>query len=445
MRNKWIYKVVSLSLLAGILASCGSGSPDSTDGNTPDEKGEHQIEITVNRTPTPVLDPEDIPIQMIKPIPGPDPEQPGLPDTPVIKGAGEVLDGYTQLLQYIDRTSLSGPAGWGTHPLGDLFDGLFETTAEGSNKYGHNEGFPFEIQWKMVKSVSVSAYTIYTANDAETQVDRNPKAWELYGSDDGSEWTLLHTVEDAKLPVQNYTGKTFYMENTHAYRYYKCKMTESVGGGFQLAELLLYTAEDIPETPPVIPPIGVGEFEGTLPAQGLGTAGKEAEPLVGEDAVAWMREHELLNSKANFLSAYISVACWADKEGPAQLLDGDFDGDYSLESMENNSGGKLGCAMPNGAYFVCQTEQAIAPGAYVLVTGNDTATYSDRNPIQWVLYGSTDGENWVALDQVSNGNMVADDFLPHVYTIDNTESYHWFCISFENSGTMQLQELMFFQ
>lgn len=35
---------------------------------------------------------------------------------------------------------------------------------------------------------------------------------------------------------------------------------------------------------------------------------------------------------------------------------------------------------------------------YSLTTGGDTARYSSRNPTDWVLYGSADGENWTAMD-----------------------------------------------
>lgn len=450
MRNKFVYKAASLILLAGLLASCGQKTPQLTNGDdhTPmgNEEAENKVEITVNRTPTPVLDPEDIPINVTPSRPGPgQPDQPDTPAASLIRGEGEKLDGYTQLLYYIDRENLWGPAGWGNHPLGDMFDGLFESTNEGSNKYGHGDATPFEVSWKMEKSVCVSAYTLYTANDSQEYPDRNPNKWEFYGSEDGENWTLLQKMDNAQLPAQNYVAKTFYLDNTQAYRYYKWVVQETIGGGFQLSEMLLYTAEDIPEKPPVAPPVGVGEFEGSLPVKGLAAQGKDAEPIIGEDAAKWMQDHVLLNEETNILSAYISVSCFADQEGPAQLFDADFDGSYSADDIVEHSGGKLGCGIPEGAYLVFQTEKAIAPTAYVFVTGNDTDFYPERNPVQWVLYGSTDGENWVALDQVSNGNMVGDNYIPHVYTMENTEKYNWFCFSVENTGTLQLQELMIFQ
>lgn len=447
MKNTFMYKAASMLLVLGMLSACGSAvTTTSPQNNTPDGTPSSKEEITVNRTPTPVMDPDDIPMYENKPRPNPPgPDQPDVPESGVLRGEGEAREGYTQLLQYIDRTKLTGPAGWGSHPVGDMFDGCFETTNDGSNKYGHNEGAPFEITWKMVKEVSVSAYTLYTANDTESYPDRNPKSWSIYGSEDGEEWTLLEKVDNGEMPAANYTSKQFTLNNTDAYRYYKWEVHETEGGSFQIGEMLLYTSENIPETPPVLPPAGVGEFEGTLPTQGLSAAGKEAEPLTYEDAIDWMNEHKFLNPTTNILTAYTNASCWADQEGPAQLFDGDFSPKFDLGTIGEESGGKLGGGTPSGAYIVVETEKALTIGAYVLVSGNDTATYPDRNPIQWVLYGSTDGENWVVLDQVKDGKMAPDSYIPHVYTIENDQAYNYFCMSVENVGSLQLNEIMFFQ
>lgn len=447
MQNKFLYKTASMLLLLAMLSACGQqgATPTTAQGrpDSPDENGKDKVEITLNRTPTPVMDPDDIPMYVDKP--NPNPPSPDQPSESILRGDGEQLEGYTQLLQYVDRSKISGPGGWGTHPVGDMFDGCFETTDDGSNKYGHNGGGAFEVTWKMVESVTLSAYTLYTANDTESYPDRNPKEWKILGSEDGEEWVELDHVTDGDLPVANYASKTFTMKNDTAYRYYKWDVLETVGGGFQISEMLLYTSEDISEIPPVKPPIGVGEFEGTLPAQGLAATGKEAEPIIGEDAINWMNDHKCLNAKTDILSAYVSVSCWGDNEGPDKLFDIDCSEKFSMESFAGMHNGKLGCGTPEGAYIVVQTKDAIAPDAYVFVTGNDTSTYPDRNPVQWVLYGSTDGNTWVALDQVQAGNMAGEDYTPHVYTMENTKQYNWFCLSVENVGSLQLCDILFFQ
>lgn len=440
MRNRFVTKTLSLLLLAGLLTSCKTGSADgsvtTTANSEKQDKGE-KVEVVLNRTPTPLLAPEDIPIQVPEPDrwnrdeeqqqePRPDPQE---------QGTGAQLDGYTQLLYYIDRTTLEAPAGWDRHPIGDLFDGIFETTDLGSNKYGQNDG-PCVIEWTMIKPVTLSAYTVYTANDADNNPGRNPDDWTLYGSEDGENWVEIHSVKDAGLPTTNYTPTVYETENTAAYRYYRFTVEEVVGGGFQLSELLLYTADDISETP--LPDDGVGDYEGELPVQDATVEAHAGEPIVGEDAALFLADHNSFADLVNVDSAYISGSCWADDEGPDRL----FDGIYTEEDFYRADGGKMGAGMSSGQ-IIWEMKEAVAPTAYALVTGNDTDIYPTRNPQSWVLYGSNDGKNWVTLDAVSEGNMISDNFAPHIYTFENSESYKWFCLSFVTfDGSIQLCEII---
>lgn len=440
MRNCFVTKLLSLLLLAGVLSSCNAASVDgsvTTDGTNSTKGSGEKVEIVLNRTPTPLLAPENIPIQVPQPDRGDrdDQEQEEQRPDPQEQGSGAQLEGYTQLLYYIDRTSLSGPAGWDRHPIGDLFDGIFETTDLGSNKYGHHN-VPCVIEWKMIKPVTLSAYTVYTANDADNQPGRNPDDWTLYGSEDGENWVEIHTVDDAGLPTSNYTPTVYELENTAAYRYYRFTLEAVVEDGFQLSELLLYTAEDIPETP--LPSDGVGYFEGELPVLDETMEAHTGEPIVGDDAAQYAAEHTSLADRVNVDSAYISGPCWAENEGPARL----FDGIYTEEDFNNAGGGKMGAGMSAG-HIIWEMKEAVAPTSYALVTGNDTADYSDRNPAGWILFGSNDGKNWVALDAVSEGNMMAENFAPHIYTFENSESYKWFCFTFlTNNGAIQLCEII---
>lgn len=426
--------LVPLLLIAGMLVSCNSGKGSVTTKNTAkdEEEKNDSVVLTQQKTPTPVLPADQIQMG------GGNEQRPGgnqEENNPAEQGEGAELEGYYQLLGYIDRDSVMGPEGWSRHPAIDMLDGLFETTDEGSNKYGQNLN-QVNVYWSMTRSVTVNAYAIYTANDAETHPARNPKNWTLYGSDDGEEWQTIHSVQDAGLPSTNYTGTVYEFDNTEAYRYY-CWSLEAVegDGAFQLSELLLYTTEELSD-----PPIegGVGEFYGKLPAFGQVEQGKEATPLVGDEALEWMDAHHTLSDKVDVDSAFFSAKCWADNEGPDRL----FDGIYTEEEFGVNNGGKLGASIDRG-YVIWKMEEAVSPNGYVLVTGNDTSEYPDRNPVSWVLYGSNDGKAWEALDVVKNGNMQGLDFAPHVYTVENDDSYTWFCLAIEKAnGGMQLCELI---
>ncbi|MBQ7325304.1 MAG: hypothetical protein IJW98_06150 [Clostridia bacterium] len=431
--------IVPLLLLLGMLISCNSGKGGVTTTTNAPEKGDddkkNPIALTQQMTPTPVLPADKIPMGDNKPRP-PVPSGPDTPQgNPSEQGDGAELEGYYQLLKYINRDSVSGPAAWGRHVALDMLDGLFESTDEGSNKYGQDIN-NMKVYWEMTRPVTVNAYALYTANDTVEYPGRNPKDWTLFGSVDGEDWKVVHSVQDAELPVANYTGTVFEFDNDQAYRYY-CWSLDAVvsGNAFQLSELLLYTTEEITE-----PVEGVGTFYGKLPTDKLTENGKNAEPLVSGDARFWMSAYNNLADKVKIDSAFINVQCWDENEGPDRL----FDGIYTREDFESNNGGKLGAGM-DSACIVWQMTEAVAPVGYVLVTGNDTSEYPIRNPGAWVLYGSNDGKTWEALDIVADSNMLGEDFAPHVYTLDDCGSYTWFCLSIEKAyGAMQLCELMLY-
>ena len=431
--------ILPFLLLMGMLVSCnqGKGVTSTTTNFKGEDDQKNPISLMQQMTPTPVLPADKIPMGDNRPKP----PTPSGPDTPQVdpgeQGNGAELEGYYQLLRYIDRSSVTGPTAWGRHVALDMLDGLFESTDEGSNKYGggvQNAG----VSWRMTRSVTVHAYAIYTANDVDEYPGRNPQAWKLYGSHDGEDWKVIHTVENGDLPTENYAGKVFEFENSTAYRYYSWALDGVVeGDSFQLAELLLYTTEEIRD-----PVEGTGEFYGQLPIEKITENGRDAEPQVGGDARFWMAAYTPLTDLVNVNSAFINAQCWADNEGPDRL----FDGIYTKKDFETDKMGKLGGTMDE-ACIVWQMTEAVAPVGYVLVTGNDTMEYPDRNPESWVLYGSNDGKTWEVLDNVKNSNMLGEDFASHVYTLEeNTEEYTWFCLSIEKTnGSIQLCELILYR
>ena len=434
--------IVPLLLLLGMLVSCNQGTgagSTTTDVKKDDGDKKNPIALTQQMTPTPVLPADKIPMggNNTRPPVNPNPNPPQGDSGE--QGEGAELEGYYQLLKYIDRNSVTGPTAWGRHVALDVLDGLFESTAEGSNKYGgdaQNAG----VTWKMTRSVTINAYAVYTANDTDEYPGRNPKAWTIYGSDDGNDWKAVHSVQDAQLPIENYTGTVFEINNSKSYQYYRFALEEvEAGDSFQFSELLLYTTEEISD-----PVDGVGEFYGKLPTEKIAMEkGEDAFPIVGEDADAWMSSHQSLNDKVILDSAFINVQCWADNEGPDRL----FDGIYSKKDFDANKSGKLGGTMDE-ACIVWKMSEQVEPFGYALITGNDTRQYPDRNPNTWVLYGSNDGKNWEALDIVSYGNMMGENFMPHVYTVDycGNGGYTWFCLSIESAnGSMQLCEIILYK
>lgn len=104
---------------------------------------------------------------------------------------------------------------------------------------GYQPGLWLQLQFN--EPVAVSVYTITSGNDAH---DRDPKSWELQGSNDGTNWTGLDTQTNITFSDFKQT-KRFEFVNITTYKYYRLVVTEKYGGGtgFQLSEWRLITVK----------------------------------------------------------------------------------------------------------------------------------------------------------------------------------------------------------
>lgn len=444
-----IKRLLPCLLAALLLTACSSAMGETTTtANRPIEwEDDSPVQLTEIRTPTPTLPAGETGV--------PTPEQPDRPDRPNPDqggnenqdgnvqdeiGEGAELKGYHQLFSYIDQSSIKGPGGWPKHEVDDMLDGLFETTEIGSNKYGENLN-SVDVTWKMTNSVTVSAYVIYTANDTDTYPERNPNSWTLYGSNDGSDWKKIHSVDDAQLPTTNYTPTLYEFRNDTAYRYYRWSMSSTVGGAgpFQLSELLLYSAKKPPKQQSH-GNLDMSSLPDDLPELGASKMGVSASPLIGKEAGKWISEHQLLNDLLQSSSIASSIDGFAPNEQVASL----FDGIYTEDEFVVGGYGKF-CGPAENGYVYWEMTEAVTPTGYGLVTGNDTDEYPERNPVSWALYGATEDGEWVLLDAVKEGNLQEENFAMHVFSIDNAHAYTRFCFALENqSGTIQLSELLLY-
>lgn len=111
---------------------------------------------------------------------------------------------------------------------------------------GFTDGNTIDAVLKSPESVKVSGYTLTTGNDTQEYVDRNPKTWKIYGSNDYDEnthngtWTELASVtDDTLLPAANYASVHYDITgNNTYYTYYKFEVSAVVNGSMmQLSEL----------------------------------------------------------------------------------------------------------------------------------------------------------------------------------------------------------------
>lgn len=91
------------------------------------------------------------------------------------------------------------------------------------------------VQLKYANPIVVNAYTLTSANDAP---ERDPRDWNLAGSNDGSNWTIIDQQSDQQFSGRQQT-RQFNTNNNTAYTYYRLNITSNNNGGtglFQCAE-----------------------------------------------------------------------------------------------------------------------------------------------------------------------------------------------------------------
>jgi hypothetical protein len=101
------------------------------------------------------------------------------------------------------------------------------------------KGFPCHIAWKYNNLFPVSAYTLISGNDTP---GRDPKAWNLYGSNNGESYTLIDSQSDIVFQERR-QSITFNLSQTVTYKYFKFEITATANGNPpQLSEIALENA-----------------------------------------------------------------------------------------------------------------------------------------------------------------------------------------------------------
>lgn len=98
---------------------------------------------------------------------------------------------------------------------------------------------PLVITFEMTDPIAVGSYSFTTANDAS---GRDPSSWTLFGSNDGTTWTMLDDLSDIRLTDNRFYTQNFAVNNEDEYSFYKFEVTKlkSVTNVFQLGEITFY-------------------------------------------------------------------------------------------------------------------------------------------------------------------------------------------------------------
>ncbi len=107
---------------------------------------------------------------------------------------------------------------------------------------------PLSITFEMDDTYLLEAYSFTTANDYS---GRDPSDWQVFGSTNGTDWTLLDEIFDFAMTEERYATHQFDLDSEQGYGWFRFDFLGTKGetNGFQLAELTLYgvSVNAIPE------------------------------------------------------------------------------------------------------------------------------------------------------------------------------------------------------
>lgn len=125
------------------------------------------------------------------------------------------------------------------------------------------------------------------------------------------------------------------------------------------------------------------------------------------------------------------------------------------ESVQNVADGKYytkWCydSPKNLPYFVVlSANDAFQLTQYGFVSGEDTSSYIERNPLAWKLFGSNDKQNWTLLEEKKNDWTMDDqneqEFLFKVTSKESYKHYKFEFIRMQGSTRIQLAEINLYQ
>ena len=118
---------------------------------------------------------------------------------------------------------------------------------------------------------------------------------------------------------------------------------------------------------------------------------------------------------------------------------------YGGEGSENLWDNKTGSKYCTGTFptvSIAQLDGTYKVDGIILATANDNASYNDRNPFEWCVYGSADGVTWTPLAYGDDTffEEVNFTYFPAALTVDGEYEFIMFYSDGALSGTFQMSE-----
>jgi hypothetical protein len=257
-----------------------------------------------------------------------------------------------------------------------------------STKWCVDEPFrmPYTIILDAGTATDFAEYGFVTGNDTQDYPDRNPVTWRVSGSNDKQNWTIIDSQDnDRTLRDENEQEYRFKPAKKGQFRYYRFEFLKMAGG----------TRIQLSE-------INLHK--------------------VGRSVV-----------KTTFVSGTGN-----GKEGAAMVSDGLFYTKWCVDEPNQ---------MPYSIVLDAGTSTAITE--YGLVTGDDTHTYSGRNPRNWKVLGSNDKNNWKQLSEVKNDRSIRDENeQEYRFRVKDAAAYRYYKFVFEKvweDTRIQLAEIKLYK
>ena len=249
---------------------------------------------------------------------------------------------------------------------------------------------PYEIVLDAGQQTSVVEYGLVTGDDTNAYPERNPVTWKVSGSNDKETWTTIDEQKNNRsLPAEGLQEHRFKPTAAGAkdkFRYFRFEFFRMAGGTrIQLSEIYLYDKVQMPV-------------------------------------------------KANFVSGSGSNG----KEGAAKAADGWLFTKWCIDEPSQ---------MPYAITLDAGQQTPITE--YRFVTGDDTHSYPERNPVSWKVSGSNDQQNWTTLDeQKGNSRLRDENEQEYRFRLKATGSYRYYRFEFLRmaDGTrLQLSEIKLYK
>ncbi|WP_202303150.1 glycosyl hydrolase family 95 catalytic domain-containing protein [Dryocola clanedunensis] len=223
-------------------------------------------------------------------------------------------------------------------------------------------------QVKLPEMKCINSYTLTSANDCP---ERDPRQWVLSGSNDGVTWTELDR-QNLSAPFESrYMSKVFSFTNNLSWLYYRLTF---------------------------IPISGVTHFQ-------IGEISLSDTPLTNK-SIAWLTSPS------------------GHAQGTTTF------GETINQTCDNNDKTKW-CVETSNTPVVWQVhlQAATALTSYELTSANDRP---ERDPRQWVLSASVDGDNWETLDTQLLNASFEHRYQTKTFAIDNKKQWFYFRLTFSN-------------